>query len=179
MKNGLFLFNVERNRSWGKRYEPPLTAPKAGLHPKKVMLCIWWDWKGIVYYELLSHNQTINSDKYCSQLDRLKAAIDEKRPELVNRKGVVFHQTTPDLTSRCILGKNWYNLAGMSYLTRHIHPILHFQITTYSGPYRIPLMERTSILWKPVKTTWSSSSPRKMPSSGRMESWSYLKDGEK
>jgi len=22
-------------------------------------------------------------------------------------------------------------------------------------------MERTSILWKPVKTTWSSSSPRK------------------
>jgi len=41
---------------------------------------------------------------------------------------------------------------------------------TYSGPYRIPLMERTSILWQPVKTTWSSSSPRKMPSSGRMES---------
>jgi len=44
--------------------ELPLTAPKAGLHPKKVMLYIWWDWKGIVYYELLPHNQTINSDKY-------------------------------------------------------------------------------------------------------------------
>jgi len=36
-----------------------------------------------VYYELLPHNQTINSDKYCSQLDRLKATIYEKCPELV------------------------------------------------------------------------------------------------
>jgi len=45
-----------------------------------------------VYYELLPQNQTINSEKYCSQLDRLKIAIDEKRPELSNRYGVVFHQ---------------------------------------------------------------------------------------
>jgi histone-lysine N-methyltransferase SETMAR len=55
------------------------------------MLCIWWDWKGILYYDLLPRNQTINSDVYCSQLDRLNAAIDQKRPELVNHKGVVFH----------------------------------------------------------------------------------------
>ncbi|XP_018366071.1 PREDICTED: histone-lysine N-methyltransferase SETMAR-like [Trachymyrmex cornetzi] len=81
----------ERKRSWGKRNET-LTTPKDDLYPKKVMLCIWWDWKGVVYYELLPHNQTLNSDKYCSQLDQLKAAIDEKRPELVNQKGVVFHQ---------------------------------------------------------------------------------------
>jgi len=91
MKNGLFT-SMEWKRSWEKRSEPLLTTPKADLDLKKVMLCIWWDWKGIVYYKLLSHNQTINSDKYCSQLDRLKAAIDEKRPELANRKGVVFHQ---------------------------------------------------------------------------------------
>ncbi|XP_018349831.1 PREDICTED: histone-lysine N-methyltransferase SETMAR-like [Trachymyrmex septentrionalis] len=64
--------NVERKRSWSKRGEPPSTTPKAGLHPKKVMLCIWWNWKGIVYYELLPNNETIDSDKYCSQLDKLK-----------------------------------------------------------------------------------------------------------
>jgi len=56
------------------------------------MLCIWWDCKGIVYYELLPQNQTINSEKYCSQLGYLKAAINEKRPELSNRHTVVFHQ---------------------------------------------------------------------------------------
>ena len=45
--------NVERKRSWGKRNEPPPSTPKVSLHPKKVMLCIWWGWKGGFYYELL------------------------------------------------------------------------------------------------------------------------------
>jgi len=70
----------------------PLATPKAGLHPKKVMLCVWWDWKGILYYEFLPNNKVINSEKSCSQLDELKTAIEQKRPEIANRKGVVFHQ---------------------------------------------------------------------------------------
>ena len=65
-KKWILYNNVEWKRSWGKRDEPPPTTPKAGLHPKKVMLCIWWDWKGVFYYELLPENQTINSNKYCS-----------------------------------------------------------------------------------------------------------------
>ena len=89
--------NVEWKRSWGKRNEPPTTTPKADLHPEKVMLCIWWDWKEVLYNELLPENQTINSNKYCSQLDQLKAALDEKRPELVNRKCVIFHQDNRNL----------------------------------------------------------------------------------
>ena len=59
-------------RSWGKQNEPPRTTPKASLHPKKVILCIWWDWKGVLYYELLPENQMIYSNKYCSQLDQMK-----------------------------------------------------------------------------------------------------------
>ena len=53
---------------------------------------MWWDWKGVLYYELLPENQTINSNKYCSQLAQLKATLHEKRLELVNRKGIIFHQ---------------------------------------------------------------------------------------
>ena len=76
--------NVEQKETWGEQNELPPTTPKASLHPKKVMLCIWWDWKGILYYELLPENQTINSN--CSQSDQPKAALDEKPPELVNKK---------------------------------------------------------------------------------------------
>ena len=74
--------NVEWKSWWGKWNEPPPTTPKASLQPKMVMLCVWWDWKGVLYYELLPENRTINSNKYCSQLDQLKAALDEKWPEL-------------------------------------------------------------------------------------------------
>ena len=55
------------------------------------MLCVWWDWKGIVRYELLSLGQTNNSVLYCEQLERLRQAIERKRPEVINRKGVVYH----------------------------------------------------------------------------------------
>ena len=83
--------NITRKRSWCQVDEAPQTIAKAGLHPKKVMLCVWWDCKGIVYYELLPPNETIDSTKYCSQLDKLKEEIDKKRPALANRKCVVFH----------------------------------------------------------------------------------------
>jgi len=35
------LYNhIERKKSLGKQNKPPTTTSKAGLHPKKVMLCI-------------------------------------------------------------------------------------------------------------------------------------------
>ena len=87
------LHNEEEwNRSWGKQNEQPTTTLKTGFHLKKVMLCIWWDWKEVLYYELLLESQMINSNKYCSQLDQMRAALNEKHPELVNRKCIIFHQ---------------------------------------------------------------------------------------
>ncbi|GFW62171.1 hypothetical protein TNCV_1686021 [Trichonephila clavipes] len=41
---------------------------------------------------VLSYGQILNSDLYSQQLGRLKLAIDQKWPELANRRGVVFHQ---------------------------------------------------------------------------------------
>ena len=61
------------------------------------MLCIWWDWKGILYYDLLPENQTINFNKQCSQLDQLKAAFYEKYLGLVNSKLIIFHRHTTKL----------------------------------------------------------------------------------
>ncbi|GFU53166.1 histone-lysine N-methyltransferase SETMAR [Trichonephila clavipes] len=84
--------NIVRKRSWSKRGEAAQTMTKPELTARKVLLCIWLNLKGIIYYELLLYGQTLNSDLYCQQLDRLKLAIDQKRPELANRKGVVFHQ---------------------------------------------------------------------------------------
>ncbi|GFV26014.1 histone-lysine N-methyltransferase SETMAR [Trichonephila clavipes] len=34
----------------------------------------------------------VTGDLYCQQQDRLKPAINQKRPELANRRDVVFHQ---------------------------------------------------------------------------------------
>ena len=81
---------MEQTSSWGKKNEPLATTPKADFHPK--VMCIWWDWKGVFYYELLPENKMINLGKHCSQLDKLKAALVEKNPELVYQKCRLFHQ---------------------------------------------------------------------------------------
>jgi len=41
-----------------KNNKPPQTTPKQNIHAMEVMLCIWWNCKGIAYYELLLQNET-------------------------------------------------------------------------------------------------------------------------
>ncbi|GFX33698.1 transposable element Tcb2 transposase [Trichonephila clavipes] len=69
-----------------KASEAVQMVSKPQLAVRKVLLCIWWEWKGIIYYELLLYDRTPNSDPYCPQLDCLKLAINQKWPESVNRK---------------------------------------------------------------------------------------------
>jgi len=72
--------NTTRKRQWLKPNQRPKTTPKPGLHPKKRMLCIWWDILGVVYWELLPENATITAAKYCAQLNKIKSEVEKKRP---------------------------------------------------------------------------------------------------
>ena len=54
------------------------------------MLSVWWAYKGILHFELLPRNQTINSKMYAQQLAKLSDEVQEKRPELANHKDAVF-----------------------------------------------------------------------------------------
>ena len=52
------------------------------------MLSIWWDLKGVIYYEFLDSNETINGDIYSNQLLDLNECLIKKRPALANRKKI-------------------------------------------------------------------------------------------
>ncbi|GFU62578.1 mariner Mos1 transposase [Trichonephila clavipes] len=100
--------NIVQKQSCSKLGEAAQTVAKPGLTTRKALLCIWCEWKGIIYYELLPYGQTLNLDLYCQQMDSLKLVIDPKRPELANRRGVVFHQDNARLhTSVVSLQKLW------------------------------------------------------------------------
>ena len=55
--------NVSRKSLRSKYDEAPQTTSKADIHQKKIVLSVRWDWKGVVYIELLQRNQTINSNQ--------------------------------------------------------------------------------------------------------------------
>lgn len=93
--------NVRRKRQWCDHDSRPIQQPRGGLHPKKILLSVWWDIKGIIYHELLDDNQTITAEVYCQQLRRLKEVLQKKRPSLINRKGVILqHDNAKPHTAR-------------------------------------------------------------------------------
>jgi len=58
--------------------------------PKYIVILVWWDSKIPIYFDILPRNQTISSGVYIQQLIKLNNYITENRPELANRKQVVF-----------------------------------------------------------------------------------------
>jgi len=53
------------------------------------MLCIWWDQKGLVYYELLKPDDSITGDRYRLQLIRLSRIA--RKTEQRHDKVILLH----------------------------------------------------------------------------------------
>jgi len=89
MKNRSPTIQLEKDR--GKERREGASNRKTWIDEEESDIVCVVGWKEIVHYELLSSNQTINSEFYCEQLQRLQQAIERKWSELINRRGVVFH----------------------------------------------------------------------------------------
>ena len=46
----------------------------------KQILSVWLDFQGVIYFELLPLNTTVDATLYCAQLENLRAALPNKRP---------------------------------------------------------------------------------------------------
>jgi histone-lysine N-methyltransferase SETMAR len=57
-----------------------------------VLLCVWWNYEGLIYYELVPDVRTINAEIYSQQLEKMYTLLLEKYPALVNRKRVLLQQ---------------------------------------------------------------------------------------
>ena len=71
--------NTKRRRSWGKPGHASTSSVKPNIHGSKLLLCIWRDQQGVIYYELLRPNETVTGDRHRVQLMRLSRALKEKR----------------------------------------------------------------------------------------------------
>ncbi|CAF3809193.1 unnamed protein product [Rotaria magnacalcarata] len=95
--------NHTRKRQWINPEDMPEPESKNDLHPKKVMLSIWWDFQSVIYYELFPPNTTIDSQLYCTQPENLKVALKTKRPE--RRKVRLLHDNARPHTSKVTRNK--------------------------------------------------------------------------
>ncbi|UYV73022.1 hypothetical protein LAZ67_10001583 [Cordylochernes scorpioides] len=84
--------NPKGRKSSVKPGHASTSTAKPNIHGKKLMLCIWWDQLGVIYYELLKPNETITGERYQQQLIRLSRALKIKRPQYAKRHDKVIYQ---------------------------------------------------------------------------------------
>ncbi|CAJ0938297.1 unnamed protein product, partial [Mesorhabditis belari] len=68
------------------------------MHGKKVMLCIWWNSKGLVYFEVLDLGQRVTGDLYKAQLSRVDQALRRQGNNAVTTK--FLHDNTRPHTAK-------------------------------------------------------------------------------
>ena len=176
-ENWITFNNNVRKRSWSKPGEASQTFTKPVLPPMKVMLSDWWDWKGIIYHELLEPGQTVNSTLYWQQLMQLKQAIEKKRPELINRKGVVFHHDNArphisSVTPEKLRELGWEVLMPPPYSRDLALSDCHLFRSLKNSLNGVKWLQK-----RLVKITWISFSPRNLRSSTVTELWFHQKSG--
>nr|XP_042901741.1 histone-lysine N-methyltransferase SETMAR-like [Parasteatoda tepidariorum] len=88
----VYYNNTRRKGGWSAPGESAGSVARRTLTNKKVLLCIWWDCRGIIYKEYLKSGQAINSTIYSNMLIKVSDAIHEKRKNEFRRKVVLFHQ---------------------------------------------------------------------------------------
>ena len=159
--------------------QPAKSTAKHNIHGAKVMLCIWWDQKGVLYYELLKPDKTINGERYRTQLIRLKRAIAEKRPEYaIRHEAIIFHHDNAR-PHKAIAVKNYFENSRWEVLP---HPPYspdvapsdyHFFWSTQNALTGIQFTSEH------IKNSLIHSWPPSRRSSFGMESTNCQKDGKK
>ena len=117
----IYFQNPKRKQSWVTPGQPSTSSARPDRFGKKTMLCVWWDQKGVVYYELLKPGETVNTDRYRQQMINLSHALIEKRPEWAHRhaKVILQHDNAPAhsarLTKETISSLGWELLPHPPY----------------------------------------------------------------
>lgn len=100
----IYFDNRKRKRSWVYPGQPANSFVKRNIHEQKALLCIWWDQKGVIFYEILKPGETVNSNRYTQQLQKLNMLLKQKRPEWIDRhdKVILLHDNARPHVSKSV-----------------------------------------------------------------------------
>ena len=96
----IYFKNENDSNQWLDQSQPALPVVRRRFE-KKVMICVWWNFKGIIHFELVKDGQAVNSQLYSQQLERMYAALQKFYPPVTNRRcGLLLQDNAPAHTAR-------------------------------------------------------------------------------
>ncbi|KAJ8963246.1 hypothetical protein NQ318_018712 [Aromia moschata] len=81
----VYEYDVETDQQsseWCAKNEPKPKKTRQSRSKIKVMLIVFFDYRGVVHHEFVPEGQTVNKEYYLAVLRRLREAIRHKRPHL-------------------------------------------------------------------------------------------------
>lgn len=75
---------------WVQSKDQVSQRPKVIAGAKKLMLSVFWDYKGIVYQKFLEPGETIDGEEYRAQLDQVARKLQTERPDRPKRRPILL-----------------------------------------------------------------------------------------
>ncbi|CAK9827582.1 Mariner Mos1 transposase [Anthophora retusa] len=120
--------------------EPNPKKPRQSRSKIKVMLTVFFDYRGVVHSEFLPDGQTVNKEYYLSVMRRLRENIRRKRPDVwKNNSWILRHDNAPSHTSilvREFLAKNSTNVIEQAPYSSDMAPCDFFLFPKLKLPLR-------------------------------------------
>ena len=105
-KKWVLYDNRKRCARWLNRNEACAHTPRPSLHPRKILITVWWNVTGVIHYSFLRTEETITAEKYCQYIDEMHEKLKIIRPSLVNRHGpILLHDNARPHTSYKTIAK--------------------------------------------------------------------------
>jgi len=137
----VYGYDVEtkmQSSQWMGKGSPRPKKARMSWSKIKVMLAVFFDWKGNVHHEFVPRGQTVNRQLYQEVLAHLRDAVCRKRPELwENQTWMLHHDNVPAHVSLLI----------RRYLTKHQTSVVPHP------PYSLDLAPVDLFLFPKLKTT--------------------------
>lgn len=89
-----------QSSQWIGKMSPRPKKARMSRSNLKLMLIIFFDYRGVVHHEFVPQGQTVNKEFYVQVLRRLREDVRRKRPELwKNKSWVLHHDNAPSHSS--------------------------------------------------------------------------------
>ena len=117
----IFFENPKRKKSWVDPGQASTSTARPNRFGKKAMLCVFWDQRGVIWYDLLKAGQTVTGERYQQQLAELNRVLLQKRPEYQQRqhKVILLDDNAPSHRTRAtrelVESYNWESLTHAAY----------------------------------------------------------------
>ena len=138
MRRGYDVKTKKQSSQWLGKESPRPKKLWMSRSKIKVLLVVFFDWKGIVHHEFVPRGQMVNKQLYQEVLARLRDAVRRKMPKLwENQTRMLHHDNAPAHASLLI----------RSYLAKHQTSVVPHP------PYSPDLATADFFLFPKLKTT--------------------------